>query len=270
MSESFSSIILGKAKNHLLEGEKPREQNLAAVIHVLQQILKASATARKEGLLALEEYANESRAGGTFADLFLADTLLFIVDGTEPELLKKILTNRILVQGPDTLEGYLCYIILEGSLYIQAGENPRLIEEIMYSYIPASLKGRISKVIRQEQEELSETYKQRMVEKWNAYQPAATDNPFIGLFEEKMKFYSDREIQRILREVEFKELGTVLAYCSQEVKNRISDNLTDNVKANLMDSMWYVTESDLTPALNCMLRAINKLADYGEIRDKDA
>lgn len=270
MSETFCYTILGHAKTHLLDGETPKEQNLAQVVRVLQKVLKASTTARKEGLLALDDYISEIRKSTALLDTFLADALLLIVDGTDPEFVRGILSNKIAVQGPDTLEGYLFYIMMEGTLQIQAGVNPRIIEETMYSYLPLSLVGKVSTIIRKEQEEFSEEYKQQLIKEWNEYQPPETSNPFIGQFEERIAFYSDKEIQRILREVEYRDLQTVLAYGKKEVKDRISRNLSDNVKANLVDDLWFVSESDLTSALETVLRIMNRLEDCGEIREKGA
>ena len=56
---------------------------------IVKQIVDLSNTARKEGLLALEEAAEQ------IDDIFLKKGLLLIVDGTEPELVKSILEAEI-------------------------------------------------------------------------------------------------------------------------------------------------------------------------------
>jgi len=169
---------------------------------IVKQIVDLSNTARKEGLLALEE------AAGQIEDPFLKKGLLLIVDGTEPELVKSIMEaeidsidsrhkSRIKVwedigsQGPawgmigtliglvnmlknmsdsaslgpsmavalittfygSFLANYLCApvsnklkgrnseeymvksIMVEGILSIQAGENPRVTEEKLKSFM---------------------------------------------------------------------------------------------------------------------------------------
>ena len=168
----------------------------------IKQIIALSNTARKEGLLALEEAANN------IEDQFLKKGLLLIVDGTDPELVKSImeaemdavdsrhkmriavwedigsmgpawgmigtllgLVNMLQAMddpsaiGPNmavalitTLYGslianWLCIpisvklrainskeiqmmsVISEGILSIQAGENPRVIEEKLKSFL---------------------------------------------------------------------------------------------------------------------------------------
>ncbi len=170
---------------------------------IIKQIIDLSNVARKEGLLALEEAANN-----TIEDEFIKKGVLLIVDGTDPEFVRSILetelsciedrhkTNigfwdNLASMGPawgmigtlvglinmlgnledinsvgpnmavalvttfygSILANWLCIptstklkanneceimaknIVVEGLLSIQAGENPRIIEEKLKSFI---------------------------------------------------------------------------------------------------------------------------------------
>ena len=170
---------------------------------VIKQIIDLSNVARKEGLLALEEAANES-----IEDAFIKKGVLLIVDGTDPEFVRSILETELscisdrhknvigfwenlAAQGPawgmigtliglvnmladlsdlaavgpnmavallttfygSVLANWLCFpvanklkandaaeimmkeIVVEGLLSIQAGENPRIIEEKLKSFV---------------------------------------------------------------------------------------------------------------------------------------
>ena len=172
-------------------------------IEKIKQIIELSNVARKEGLLALEEAANSS-----IDDEFMKKGILLIVDGTDPEFVRRILEtelecieNRhkstitfwenlasmgpawgmigtlvglvlmladlqdISSVGPNMavalittfygslLANWICLpmaaklkekngaeimlktIVVEGLLSIQAGENPRVIEEKLKSFI---------------------------------------------------------------------------------------------------------------------------------------
>ena len=57
---------------------------------VIKQIIDLSNVARKEGLLALEEAANES-----IEDEFIKKGILLIVDGTDPEFVRSILETEL-------------------------------------------------------------------------------------------------------------------------------------------------------------------------------
>lgn len=179
-------------------------------IETIKTIIDLSNVSRKEGLLALEEAANNVE------DDFLKKGLLLIVDGTDPELVRSIMeTEQIAVEdrhktvisfwenlaamGPawgmiGTLIGLinmlkklsdistvgpnmavalittfygsvlanwiatpcatklkanndkeitLRNIMVEGLLSIQAGENPRVIEEKLKSFLPPKVRGEI-------------------------------------------------------------------------------------------------------------------------------
>ncbi len=170
---------------------------------IIKQIIDLSNVARKEGLLALEEAANNS-----IEDEFIKKGILLIVDGTDPEFVRSILETELMcieerhksnigfweslgAMGPawgmigtliglinmlgnlsdisavgpnmaialittfygSMLANWVCTptssklksnsakeimaknIVVEGLLSIQAGENPRIIEEKLKSFI---------------------------------------------------------------------------------------------------------------------------------------
>ena len=181
-------------------------------IEKIKQIIELSNVARKEGLLALEEAANSS-----IDDEFMKKGILLIVDGTDPEFVRRILEtelecieNRhkstitfwenlasmgpawgmigtlvglvlmladlqdISSVGPNMavalittfygslLANWICLpmaaklkekngaeimlktIVVEGLLSIQAGENPRVIEEKLKSFIDPTARESLS------------------------------------------------------------------------------------------------------------------------------
>lgn len=63
------------------------------VLESIKQIIGLSNTARKEGLLALEE------AASSIEDAFLKKGVLLIVDGTDPELVRNILETELTCIG---------------------------------------------------------------------------------------------------------------------------------------------------------------------------
>ena len=181
-------------------------------IEIIQNIINLANTARKEGLLALEE------AAGQIGDPFLKKGILLIVDGTDPELVRNILETEIafiesrhkvsqglfetlasygpaygmigtligLIQmlqklsDPSTIgpamavalittfygsmlanfaftpiagklkirsgeEIMLKEVMIEGLLSIQAGENPRIIEEKLKAFLSPKMREEINK-----------------------------------------------------------------------------------------------------------------------------
>ena len=174
---------------------------------VITDIITLANLARKEGLLSLEEYADN------LGDDFLIKGIMLIVDGTEPELVRNIMETELLyleerhakgqklfetaakfapafgmigtliglinmlrtVDDPSTIGPNMSValvttfygvvlanvifmplakklksrndeeilakeLIVEGLLSIQAGENPRIIEEKLNTFIPPSMR----------------------------------------------------------------------------------------------------------------------------------
>ncbi|MCL1843926.1 MAG: motility protein A [Defluviitaleaceae bacterium] len=208
-----SGFIAVKLKNFIVSFKamgvtfRPPVLDPAAAIDTIVQLAN---TARKEGVLALEESASN------MGDQFLKKGIMLIVDGTDPELVKGIMETElgytderhsgvagffenlgtyapswgmigtmvglILMLGdlenPDTLGPmmsvalittfYGCVlanfffnpianklkdiskeeilfrtVMVEGMLSIQAGENPRIIEEKLKSFLAPALRGSV-------------------------------------------------------------------------------------------------------------------------------
>ena len=83
-SRSMSSFLNG-IKSYTLIFKMPSDDTKS----VIKSIIDLSNTARKEGLLALEE------AASGIEDAFMKKGVMLIVDGTEPELVKSILEAEI-------------------------------------------------------------------------------------------------------------------------------------------------------------------------------
>lgn len=90
---------------------------------------------RKEGLLALEEACNLLDEN-LFIDSILKQIMLYIVDGTNPEVVERIMTSKFMFNKYDVVESLVYYIVVIGCLEIQNGENPRCIQEELKACIP--------------------------------------------------------------------------------------------------------------------------------------
>ena len=203
---SISSVLTAHKLPDFINGFKsislPFQNKVVDPGQVIKQIIELSNVGRKEGLLALEEAANN------IEDDFLKKGIMLVVDGTDPELVRGILeTDLYCLQdrhskvigfwekwaemgpawgmigtliglinmlgnlsdmaavGPnmaialvttlygsmlanwictpvatklkanDAMEIMMKEIVVEGLLSIQAGENPRIIEEKLKSFI---------------------------------------------------------------------------------------------------------------------------------------
>ncbi|SFH50136.1 chemotaxis protein MotA [Tindallia magadiensis] len=187
---------------------------------IIEKIIELANTARKEGLLALEE------ASAEIDDSFLQKGVMLVVDGTDPELVRNLLETELSfveerhkegqgifetmgayspafgmigtliglinmlrrLDDPSTIgpamavalittfygslmanliflpianklkfrsreEILLKEIMLEGMLSIQAGENPRIIEEKLKAFLPPKLREEINQQKEKGEEE---------------------------------------------------------------------------------------------------------------------
>ena len=212
---SLSSVLSSHKLPYFLNGLKsiglPFQEKVVDPGQVIKQIIELSNIGRKEGLLALEEAANN------IEDDFLKKGIMLVVDGTDPELVRGILeTDLYCLQdrhgkvigfwekwaemgpawgmigtllglvnmlkklddpsaiGPnmavallttlygslianwlctpianklkanDAIEVVMREITIEGLLSIQAGENPRVIEEKLKSFLAPAARAALS------------------------------------------------------------------------------------------------------------------------------
>jgi len=97
---------------------------------IFKRAMFFSIKAWREGLLALEDCIDAEKADNR--DIFEYG-MRFVVDGTDPELIDKILSN-IINQEKDEYSKTLKIIQEEAVLSIQAGDNIRILAAKLNSY----------------------------------------------------------------------------------------------------------------------------------------
>jgi flagellar motor component MotA len=97
---------------------------------IVERVLHFSEKSRREGLLSMEEELCDEKAN---ARDILVYGLRFVIDGTDCEIIRDILSN-IISQEKDEQQQILKNIQKEAVLSIQAGENPRLLYAKLNSF----------------------------------------------------------------------------------------------------------------------------------------
>jgi flagellar motor component MotA len=110
---------------------------------IVERALDCSQLARREGLLALEEDLSFEKLNER--DIFEYG-MRFAVDGTDPEIIRDILSN-IIRQEKDEYMAKLKKIQLAAVLSIQAGDNPRVMYYRLNSFTDIPLNDEESKKI---------------------------------------------------------------------------------------------------------------------------
>jgi flagellar motor component MotA len=113
-----------------------RDEFVDKYTEIAGRALQCAEKARREGLLALEEAMAQESIDER--DIF-AYGLRFVIDGTDAEIIKKILSNLVR-QEKDEDMAILKNIQKEAVLMIQEGANPVLLYAVLNSYTNIALK----------------------------------------------------------------------------------------------------------------------------------
>ena len=227
-----------------------KKELLALVDYVVLQAEKA----RREGLLALEDDIEQCRYP------LLQLGLQLVVDGTDPSIIDGILAASMLSsnkRGKEFLEQIISYT---AALGIQQGNNPRIIEVQCFAFF-----GDDAAACREKYAE--EVLDPRDRENVNAFKDS--DGIFAKRFPEidNLENFDDRAIQKILREIDTKELTSFFHGCNRAVKSKILQNMSKRA-ATLIATAAIRTKPNLD-ALNTnaekIFTVIRKLEEAGEI-----
>jgi len=110
---------------------------------IVERALHISEIARREGLLAVEDSLDNDKVENR--DIFEYG-LRFVVDGTDDEVIDKILSN-IIKQEKDELQLKLKTIQKEAVLAIHEGVNTRILFSLLNSYTDIPLNDPVFKKI---------------------------------------------------------------------------------------------------------------------------
>ena len=111
-----------------------KEQMLADTV---TELVNLSQIARKEGLLALEDSFTRLPESDGFDTLKMLMRL--IVDGTDPDLIEEMALMKYFASAIKDYSALQHLIMMIGAAAIQAGENPRVLEEELALALPKHL-----------------------------------------------------------------------------------------------------------------------------------
>lgn len=250
-----------------------RKKSTEILTDVVETMYKLSMIARKEGLLALEEaaYGFENLYNGKY----LKTMILLIVDGTSPDLVEEICTARYFAANLLGYEALHYLIMMFGSLAIQAGENPRVIEEKLLALLPSE----VETAYRDKQEVQDSTNvrtecndSEAHLEKYYKGGIAVTsDNEYyfqIKVLDYAISSLDDRGVQRLLRDVDNCDLTLAMKGLSGEARHRFLDNLSRRLAimiAEDLENLGAVPLRDVSTAVMKIFNVLMKLISYGEI-----
>jgi AraC family transcriptional regulator len=226
-------------------------------LETLNRILEFSATSRNEGLLALDQEIEK------LDSYFMRKALMFVTEGLEPESIRTILQNYIIVgdyKGKALLERIL---ILEGVLLIQAGENPLIIKEKLSSYFGEDFIPEIEKYFNDNisPDDRIKAYYDRIKD----VNPRLSEN---AQFEETLSGLSSRSLQRLLRDMDMDDLINILSYAGGKLQKFFLDNLSKKIAITIINELSEaknIQTQQVIASQNKILDIVKKLKEDGEI-----
>lgn len=245
------------------------------VTRAICAILALSDIARHEGLLALEEAANEMKLENY--QEYLRDLIIYVVDGTDPEYVREMGYLKYFSYHMSDYEGLIFLIYLEGVLAIQQGENPRIIEEKLKCMLPRGYSFDFSEKEYSDfyetcglkpKKKVDEDIVDRVINREVKLNPSDKLYFHAKIANHLLLEIDDRCVQRMLREIDNNELAVALKGMSPEARKKIFDNLSRRLSimiAEDVEFIKYVRTSDVTTALHKILCIGMKLAASGEI-----
>ena len=256
--------------------DRENSEKLSKVIEAYDRAISFSDTARKEGLLALEE-ASEGLDLNDVTQEFLLQSIMLVVDGTDPELVAEIGMNRIVANGLSSFEGLVALMYYKAALMSQSGVNPRVMEEYLKSLMPDFVRKVLSQKIREG--EPSEASKEIEDDKElilslckDDKEINEKDHSIVNQTAMTLMELSDREMQRLLRDIANNDLEMAMKGLPGKARARTFDNVSNRLGIMLAKDMLYmgpVRMRDVEEACVTIMKTVIKLEERGEIVSHD-
>jgi hypothetical protein len=243
------------------------------VIKAVKNVLVFNQLARKEGLLYLEECC-ESIDKET-EEKYFAELLTLVIDGIDQELVIEYALSRYFGANLIGHEGIIYLIYFKGTLMIQAGNSPVIIEQILEAMLPENVRKLYMDKKSEEADNVKKSEQKDLQDKIDSIcnnNREADEKEHTLLSEASLIFEnrSDQIIQRILREVDCNELAIAMKGLSGNARRRIFNNLSPRLAAMIAEDMEYmgpVRMKDVDESVIKIMNVVLKLAKAGEIYD---
>ena len=239
-------------------GERIRcsEDEKRECIELVSQIVSMAKMAKRNGLLALVQVAEEA------SSFLLRKGLQLVLEGVQPSLVKTTMEYYILsgtYTGKDLLERCL---IMEGVLAIQKGVNPQIIQELLLSLFGEEGHDAYEAEFGEKKTDKLETFFSK-IKKDRAVTPLGSK---LG---HTIMQLDDQSIQQCLKEISTVDLARALIGIEGDAKIKVFKNLPKRSAAILQETVEHLDlmrDSEMNEALEKILLVISGLRDHDDIR----
>lgn len=224
------------------------------VISSLEKMIELSKIAHKEGLLSLENYVEKSES------IFLKTAIDLLLDGTEPQTLRKILLNYIMTSELTPKELLERVIYLEGTISLQNGDYPWEMRKKLSSYFGENFINVL---------DLHFTPKNISIGKLEEYKNKAIISSKTFLIENELKNIDKRSMQRLLRECDLLSVAIAFEGAGKELRRLLIESLSEsqqNIFAEIMGIIGEPNIPKIVDSQNDLVRIIKELRRNNDIK----
>lgn len=254
------------------EETERRNQN---ILDTIDEIAFLSHIGRKEGLLALESECynmNDDKK-------YLKSMVMLMVDGTDPVLIEEICLMRYMASGFKGYDALVYLLQMRGILAIQAGENPRVIEEKLLAMVPETIddmfhhREKLKSIYQQKIEDIDMSSVEKLYEGELNTKVVELGYSEVEKLDYLVKVITDRALQRALRETDNADLELAMKGLSGEGRHRIFINMSKRLcvmVAEDMENMGCGRASDIGEAAKKIYGIFMRLMDCYEIYPEES
>ncbi len=229
------------------------QMQMPELVVLIETLSSYSEKARREGLLSLEYNMQD------IENNYLKLGLGLIIDGVDPKSVNHILTTNLYFSNIDGFELLKRYIIRDGVLSIQAGDNPNLVSTKLAMYLGDDgfeLLG---------EEKIESKIEIFLLEIKNKKVFSEKTKQFDVLFNS----INDQSIQKVLRDVDSESLVFSLAGANGDTIIKIFRNLSLRAQSLLAQDIEVVIdnvrETSIVEAQKKIMEIVQVLRNMGEI-----
>ena len=179
-------------------------------------------------------------------------------NGNEPKYVEMYLSNDIVFHGADTFQGYLCYLIMEGVLAIQAGDSRCTLQEKLQHCLPFSVREEARERIEEAVAEYHGDLRTRHMEEMDYWYPKKSKHPFISVVADKLTALTDDEVEHFVQHADLEDMMMLLAYMPEGLRVKLLKHASETVQEKFFDKIQYFSAEDLSKLLCSVMSALKE------------
>ena len=254
---------------------EPTDTDIELLERVIYFVTSFAKNARTYGLLAVEEDASRLDLDNR-PEAILYEAAELIADGCSPECIAEVLSNYYWVSRPEGYEATATYIGIRGALLVQEGANPYGVKQMVSSMLPIKIREKCIEVCKnyeaQEQKKKDEIAKVYFETDFSRSEGLEVREALDWL-ERELSYLEDREIQRLLREVDNNYLTPALIGMKQNARQAIARNMSTRLRGMIMEDCYQMADIDdcaIAEGAVYVTEKLKVLQACGEIMDAES